>query len=250
MTAKPILTGDLARIRLGDVIQLIELGRMSGELRFTRLREPNSGHILFAQGEPIQACCGSLTANEGFYSFFAWMDGEFQFFPRDVEHEERRIARKGMTLTLDAHRLLDEGMIEPEYSATESQSCLANVKMSVKAVDALVQSMIMVISIDDEITKNEHIQLISSIERIWKEEYGKLADCLKAARQNLERFRILCIDWLQKAEENAATLATEFKGNEKKELLEIMTTLIKADGRIDGKERVMYQKFKEKLESG
>jgi uncharacterized tellurite resistance protein B-like protein len=175
------------------------------------------------------------------------MDGEFQFWSRDVGHEERRIARRGMTLILDAHRLLDEGMIKPEFPSMESQSCLANVKMSVKAVTALVQSMIMVISIDDEITKSEPIQLIRSIERIWKKEYGNLKDCLKAARQDLERFRMVCIDWLLKAEENARILATEFKENERKELLEIMTTLIKADGRINGKERVMYQKFKEKL---
>lgn len=115
-----IFSGDLAHLKLGDVIQFVVMSGLTGELKFTRSREPGEGSVFFDTGEAVSARLGQRSGKEAFYSLFAWLDGHFHFFPGRTE-KERNINKLALALVMDAVRMLDEGLIKPERSEDPEQ---------------------------------------------------------------------------------------------------------------------------------
>jgi hypothetical protein len=63
------------------------------------------------EGNPVNASMGPLHGVDAIYSLFGWTEGEFEFHEGSVQ-VGRVIKKSRMQITLDALRMLDDGMIE------------------------------------------------------------------------------------------------------------------------------------------
>ncbi len=103
------LSGLLSRISLPTILGLIEMERMSGELRFNAYEQNEL--VLFVQdGRPLDMVDVSgnhATPRDLLTRLMSWDDGEFQFVVEDVEREDR-FSTSMTSLILDLARAEDE----------------------------------------------------------------------------------------------------------------------------------------------
>jgi CRP-like cAMP-binding protein len=111
MGDRAALSGNLAFINLADVFQILGGNNGTGILRITSQHSPDSGHIYFLKGDPINATIGSQNGLDAVYALFGWVEGTFEFHEQAV-HTGRIINKSRMEVVLDAMRMLDDGLIK------------------------------------------------------------------------------------------------------------------------------------------
>jgi len=98
--------GDLSAISVFDAIQAIENSRLTGVLALTN--DAQAGHVLFNDGQIVDAKCGKLKDHEAFRQIVEITGGVFDFqksaqsFPVTIE------APSNTNLILDSLRQVDE----------------------------------------------------------------------------------------------------------------------------------------------
>jgi hypothetical protein len=111
MEMKSELSGGLCFISLPDIFQILGGNHATGTLEITTQYAPAPGRIYFVEGSPVNASTGPLHGLDAIYALFGWTEGEFEFREGNVQ-VGRVIKNSRMQITLDALRMLDDGMIE------------------------------------------------------------------------------------------------------------------------------------------
>lgn len=111
MAEKSSLEGSLGFICLADIFQILGGNGSTGILEMTTPFAPQPGRIFFANGNPVNATCGSLNGVEAIYALFGWVGGRFEFLEEEVR--TGKVVKQGrMQIVLDALRMLDDGVIQ------------------------------------------------------------------------------------------------------------------------------------------
>ncbi len=96
---------------LSDIFQVLGGNHVTGTLEVTTQYAPAPGRIFFVEGNPVNAFTGPLNGVDAIYPLFGWTEGQFNFCSGNVQ-VGHVIKNSRMQITLDALRMLDEGMIE------------------------------------------------------------------------------------------------------------------------------------------
>jgi hypothetical protein len=100
-----VLRGDLAEIPPYAILQMLEMGRKSGELRIDA--DDEAGRIWFVDGRPIHAETKQLRGFDAGVAIAGWTDGRFRLAP--LQNPPQATIDAGVTeILLEASRLLDE----------------------------------------------------------------------------------------------------------------------------------------------
>jgi response regulator RpfG family c-di-GMP phosphodiesterase len=105
------VTGNLAEIRVTDLIQMLFSGRKTGTLKL--FKEDETGQISFDRGEIIHAQYNKLSAVEAFNHLVRWEHGLFRLDP-DEELPQQMIFESTEHLLLEAYRLWDEEAMQEQ----------------------------------------------------------------------------------------------------------------------------------------
>jgi len=108
MATKVVLSGDLAFLSLGDIIQLIGSSAGTGELRIMSKYVPEPGLIYFSKGNAIDGLTPDRSGLEAVFALFGWTDGEFEFSEGPISRT-RTINAGRMEIILDGLRKVDDG---------------------------------------------------------------------------------------------------------------------------------------------
>jgi CRP-like cAMP-binding protein len=111
MSGDVAFAGNLSFLNLGELLQLLGTTGSSGTVSIHNAVAAQPGFIYIDKGNPIHADSGSKTGLEALFSFFGWLDGQFEFVQEDVTCE-KTITKSRMEIILDGLRLLDEGQVE------------------------------------------------------------------------------------------------------------------------------------------
>lgn len=111
MGGKVVFSGDLSFNSLAELFQILGGNNSTGILRITSNYSPNTGIIYFAKGNPVNAVNGDLRGLDAVYALFGWADGKFEFVQETVQ-VEHAIKKSRMEISLDALRMLDDGLIK------------------------------------------------------------------------------------------------------------------------------------------
>ncbi len=100
-----ILRGDLAEIPPYAILQMLEMGRKSGELCIDA--DDDAGRFWFVDGAPIHAETKTLRGFEAGVAIAGWTEGRFRLAP--LENPPQATIDSGVTeILLEASRRLDE----------------------------------------------------------------------------------------------------------------------------------------------
>jgi len=112
-------SGNLEKMNLEDIVQLIEINQKTGELVFTVHKNVTIGSIIFKNGCVVNAVTDSLEGEEAFYDLIARREGYARFYSKEVETPEK-IKGNTMSMLLEAVRMQDEG--EALYSVVNDMN--------------------------------------------------------------------------------------------------------------------------------
>jgi CRP-like cAMP-binding protein len=107
-TNKVVLTGTLAFLTLGDVLQLVGSNGSTGILRLISKFSPEPGAFYFNKGNIVHAVAPPLSGLDAAYALFGWTEGEYEFLEGPVE-VSRTIQTSRMEIILDGLRMVDDG---------------------------------------------------------------------------------------------------------------------------------------------
>ncbi len=111
MPEKAAFAGSLSFLALADIFQILGGNASTGVLRITSQYAPNPGQIYFVDGNPINAANDPLQGIDAVYALFGWTEGKFEFREEEVRIK-RVIKHSRMEITLDALRMLDDGVVK------------------------------------------------------------------------------------------------------------------------------------------
>jgi CRP-like cAMP-binding protein len=108
MNESVVLSGSLAFLSLGDIIQLLGSSGSTGVLRLISRYAPDPGFIYFIEGNPVNAQSGNMEGLDALYSLFGWVNGSFEF-TREAILADKQISKSRMGIILEGMKLLDDG---------------------------------------------------------------------------------------------------------------------------------------------
>jgi len=111
MSKNIVLSGTLEFLSISDVLQLLGTNKCSGVLRIKSQYAEDQGIVYIKNGNPVDAKNHSLKGLEAINSLFGWTEGEFEFTKEPIR-KKNTITKNRMEITLDAMKMLDEGLIE------------------------------------------------------------------------------------------------------------------------------------------
>lgn len=103
-------SGNLAKMNLNDVLQIVELNYKSGELVVNNHEGEKIGMVLFRNGRLINASTGTLKGKEAFYNLMHEVEGYFDFFSR-TNNEPELITESNREILLEGTHLIVESTI-------------------------------------------------------------------------------------------------------------------------------------------
>ncbi|MCP4444658.1 MAG: DUF4388 domain-containing protein [Myxococcales bacterium] len=115
------LSGMLSRIKLPTILGLMEMERMSGELRFNAYGQ-NELVLYIADGRPVDLVdvkSEGTSPRELLGRLMGWSDGEFHFFVEEVKREDR-FGTSMTSLVLDLARAEDEAAHDTDITESET----------------------------------------------------------------------------------------------------------------------------------
>lgn len=114
-------SGKLNRMKLADILQLIETNVKTGELVFKNQNGKTKGKAFFKNGTLIDAHTGKLSGEEAFFELMGKNSGYFEFFSTPMDIPEK-ITEPTISILLNGTRLIDEAQGLPEFiSSTNCQ---------------------------------------------------------------------------------------------------------------------------------
>ncbi len=101
----PVITGNLADIKLIDILELIHHSRLTGKLELNHGED--KGEIYFSKGNVVHAVTGSVEGKDALFLMYLWNEGTFEFSP-NVEAPKTTINEDIESIILDLSVKLDE----------------------------------------------------------------------------------------------------------------------------------------------
>ena len=80
MTSSVAFAGNLNFLNLGELLQLLGTSGGSGSLRIISKYAKDPGVVYVEKGNPINATIGDLNGLDAIYSFFGWIEGQFNLY--------------------------------------------------------------------------------------------------------------------------------------------------------------------------
>lgn len=118
--AKATLEGDLKNLQVPNLLQSINLAKMTGRLD-VRSRSENS-EIYFFDGIPVHGVLKNLKGDNALIELITWANGEFRFWP-DERTAERTINKRLDSMLMEGVALLDQNKYL-ENAGLKLESCL------------------------------------------------------------------------------------------------------------------------------
>jgi CheY-like chemotaxis protein len=122
-----VVRGNLAQMNVIDLMQSLEMGRKSCQLKLNR--DGDKCEVFFVEGQVKHATYGSLIGDEAVFKVLRWTGGNFELnFEGKTDQETTKLNTQG--LLMEGLRLLDEsqreGGAEAASEATDSSSASAS----------------------------------------------------------------------------------------------------------------------------
>lgn len=119
--AKATLEGDLKNLQVPNLLQSINLAKMSGRLD---VRTPlDSAEVYFQDGVPLHAQLKDSSGDGGLIELITWTVGEFRFWP-DEQTSLRTINKRLDAMLMEGVALLDQNKYLETAGLKKDSSCL------------------------------------------------------------------------------------------------------------------------------
>jgi DNA-binding response OmpR family regulator len=114
-----VVRGNLSQMNVIDLMQSLEMGRKSCQLKLNR--DGEKCEVFFAEGQVKHATYGSLTGDEAVFKVLRWTGGNFELnFEGKTDQETTRLNTQG--LLMEGLRLLDESQRDGPSEASEESA--------------------------------------------------------------------------------------------------------------------------------
>jgi CheY-like chemotaxis protein len=117
-----VVRGNLSQMNVIDLMQSLEMGRKSCQLKLNN--EGEKCEVFFAEGQVKHATYGSLLGDQAVFKVLRWTGGNFELnFEGKTDKETTQLNTQG--LLMEGLRLLDESQREGSADAVEESSASA-----------------------------------------------------------------------------------------------------------------------------
>ena len=117
-----VVRGNLSQMNVIDLMQSLEMGRKSCQLKLNN--EGEKCEVFFAEGQVKHATYGSLVGDQAVFKVLRWTGGNFELnFEGKTDKETTQLNTQG--LLMEGLRLLDESQREGSADAVEESSASA-----------------------------------------------------------------------------------------------------------------------------
>jgi CheY-like chemotaxis protein len=117
-----VVRGNLSQMNVIDLMQSLEMGRKSCQLKLNN--EGEKCEVFFAEGQVRHATYGSLVGDQAVFKVLRWTGGNFELnFEGKTDKETTQLNTQG--LLMEGLRLLDESQREGSTDAVEDSSASA-----------------------------------------------------------------------------------------------------------------------------
>jgi CheY-like chemotaxis protein len=128
-----VVRGNLAQMNVIDLMQSLEMGRKSCQLKLNN--EGDKCEVFFVEGQVKHATYGSLTGDEAVFKVLRWTGGNFELnFEGKTDQETAKLNTQG--LLMEGLRLLDESQRDGGGEPTEEIAASAGVTPAARSADA------------------------------------------------------------------------------------------------------------------
>src|SRR5580658_4668713 len=122
-----VVRGNLAQMNVIDLMQSLEMGRKSCQLKLKNAGE--TCEVFFAEGQVKHATYGTLVGDPAVFKVLRWTGGNFELnFEGKTDKETTQLNTQG--LLMEGLRLLDESQREGSADAVEDSSASASAATS------------------------------------------------------------------------------------------------------------------------
>ncbi len=122
-----VVRGNLSQMNVIDLMQSLEMGRKSCQLKLTN--EGEKCEVFFVEGQVKHATYGSLTGDEAVFKVLRWTGGNFELdFEGKTDQETTKLNTQG--LLMEGLRLLDEAQRDVGAEAPEERPIAAETATS------------------------------------------------------------------------------------------------------------------------
>ena len=117
-----VVRGNLSQMNVIDLMQSLEMGRKSCQLKLNN--EGEKCEVFFAEGQVKHATYGSLVGDQAVFKVLRWTGGNFELnFEGKTDKETTQLNTQG--LLMEGLRLLDESQREGSADAVEDSNASA-----------------------------------------------------------------------------------------------------------------------------
>jgi CheY-like chemotaxis protein len=122
-----VVRGNLSQMNVIDLMQSLEMGRKSCQLKLNN--EGEKCEVFFAEGQVKHATYGSLVGDQAVFKVLRWTGGNFELnFEGKTDKETTQLNTQG--LLMEGLRLLDESQREGSADGVEDSSASASAATS------------------------------------------------------------------------------------------------------------------------
>ena len=122
-----VVRGNLSQMNVIDLMQSLEMGRKSCQLKLHN--EGEKCEVFFAEGQVKNATYGALVGDQAVFKVLRWTGGNFELnFEGKTDKETTQLNTQG--LLMEGLRLLDESQREGSADAVEDNSASASAAAS------------------------------------------------------------------------------------------------------------------------
>jgi CheY-like chemotaxis protein len=126
-----VVRGNLSQMNVIDLMQSLEMGRKSCQLKLNN--EGEKCEVFFAEGQVKHATYGSLVGDQAVFKVLRWTGGNFELnFEGTTDKETTQLNTQG--LLMEGLRLLDESQREGSADAVEDSSASASAPASADTI--------------------------------------------------------------------------------------------------------------------
>src|SRR5271165_1012358 len=128
-----VVRGNLSQMNVIDLMQSLEMGRKSCQLKLNN--EGEKCEVFFVEGQVKHATYGSLSGDEAVFKVLRWTGGNFELnFEGKTDQETTKLNTQG--LLMEGLRLLDESQRDAGVEAAEETAEIATAGAGVTSTSA------------------------------------------------------------------------------------------------------------------
>jgi hypothetical protein len=118
-----VVRGNLSQMNVIDLMQSLEMGRKSSQLKLSNAGE--KCEVFFVEGQVKHATYGSLVGDQAVFKVLRWTGGNFELnFEGKTDQETTQLNTQG--LLMEGLRLLDESQRDGGADASEENAASAS----------------------------------------------------------------------------------------------------------------------------